>query len=149
MDMLISAYLYEHGNKIIYELDVSKRQLRTFKDNVYKMEEDLRDKLRSEYQNTIKRNLICIETTQRSFQDFKTDISTKIKADILQEQQLIEKTIKRKAFEYKKVKDKSDSKVTTSLYKHRDRLSLILASQYFIMNYKTVTDFIRSLTPFK
>jgi len=116
MDMLISAYLYEHGNKIIYELDVSKRQLRTFKDNVYKMEEDLRDKLRSEYQNTIKRNLIWIETTQRSFQDFKTDISTKIKADILQEQQLIEKTIKRKAFEYKKIKEKSDSKVSTNFY---------------------------------
>ena len=55
--------------------------------------------------------LICIESTQRIFQDFKTDISAKIKADILQEQQLIERTIKCKAFEYKKIKDKGDSKV--------------------------------------
>lgn len=107
MDKLVSAYLYENGNKIIYELDVAKRQLRTFKDNIYKMEEDLRDKLRSEYQNTIRRNLIKIESTKRSFQDFKTDISTKIKADILQQQQLIEKTIKKKAFECKRVDEKA------------------------------------------
>lgn len=103
MDKLISAYLYENGNKIIYELDVAKRQLRTFKDNIYKMEEDCRSKLRDMYQNTIRRNMIQIDSAKRSFIDFKTDISTKIKADILQEQQTIEKTIKRKAFQYQQI----------------------------------------------
>lgn len=103
MDKLVSAYLYENGNKIIYELDVAKRQLRTFKDNIYKMEQDLRDKIRSEYQNTIRRNVIQINSTKRSFNDFKTDISTKIKSDILQEQNFIEKEIKRKAIKYQQI----------------------------------------------
>jgi len=111
MDKLVSAYLYENGNKIIYELDVAKRQLRTFKDNIYKMEKDLRSKIRSEYQNTIRRNLIQIETTQRSFKDFKTDISTKIKSDILQEQNYIEKEIKRKGYLYQQLDKDFDSKV--------------------------------------
>lgn len=106
MDKLVSAYLYENGNKIIYELDVAKRQLRTFKDNIYKMEQDLRDKIRSEYQNTIRRNVIQINTTKRSFNDFKTDISTKIKSDILQEQNFIEKEIKRKAIKYQQIDKK-------------------------------------------
>jgi hypothetical protein len=103
MDKIVSAYLYENGNKIIYELDVAKRQLRTFKDNIYKMEQDLREKISSEYQNTIRRNVIQINSTKRSFNDFKTDISTKIKSDILQEQNYIEKEIKRKGFEYQQV----------------------------------------------
>ena len=113
MDKLVSAYLYENGNKIIYELDVAKRQLRTFKDNIYKMEHDLREKIRNEYQNTIRRNLIQIEATQRSFKDFKTDISTKIKSDILQEQNYIEKEIKRKGFLYQQIDKNSLKKVRT------------------------------------
>lgn len=111
MDKLVSAYLYENGNKIIYELDVAKRQLRTFKDNIFKMEQDLRLKIRSEYQNTIRRNLIQIESTQRSFKDFKTDISTKIKSDILQEQNYIEKEIKRKGYQYQQLSKNLDDKV--------------------------------------
>lgn len=99
MDKLVSAYLFENGNKIIYELDVAKRQLRTFKDNIFKMEEDMRNKVRSEYQNTIRRNILEIESTRSSFKDYKTDISTKIKSDILQQQNTIEKYIKQKAYE--------------------------------------------------
>lgn len=112
MDKLISAYLYEHGNKIIYELDVSKRQLRTFKDNIFKMEHDLREKIKYEYQNTIRKNIIQIESTKRSFMDFKTDISTKIKSDILQAQQKNEKAIKQMAFNAKQTRTKSHSEVT-------------------------------------
>jgi len=112
MDKLTSAYLYENGNKIIYELDVAKRQLRTFKDNIYKMEDDCRIKLRDMYQNTIRKNSIQIESSKRSFLDFKTDISTKIKADILQEQQKIEKMIKQKAFQYQQIDKEKIRKVS-------------------------------------
>ena len=114
MDKLISAYLYEHGNRIIYELDVSKRQLRTFKDNIYKMEHDLRDKIKYEYQNTIRRNMIQIESTKRSFVDFKTDITTKIKSDILQAQQQNEKAIKQMAFDAKQTRAKEYEEVRFS-----------------------------------
>jgi hypothetical protein len=103
MDKLVSAYLYEHGSRLIYELDISKRQLRTFKDNIYKMEHDLRDRLRSEYLGTIRRNIIQIQSTKRSFQDFKDDLTAKMKSDILQAQHKNEKEIKQMAFKTKQI----------------------------------------------
>ncbi len=57
LDKLINSKMYEKGNQLIYELDQVNRQLRLFKDNLYAMESELRSNIRSEFADTLRRNM--------------------------------------------------------------------------------------------
>lgn len=101
LDKLINSKMYEKGNQLIYELDSVNRQLRLFKDNVFAMEKELRIDIRSEFADNLRKNLRDIDTSKNRFNDYKTDVTTKVKADLALEQHKIEKVLKRKAEEFK------------------------------------------------
>lgn len=46
MNKIINTKVFSRGNNLIYELDMSSRQLRMMKDNVYLLEKNLKDKIR-------------------------------------------------------------------------------------------------------
>lgn len=93
--------MYEKGNQLIYELDCVNRQLRLFKDNVFAMEKELRSSIRAEFADQIRRNMRDLDISMKRFNDFKTDVTTKVKADLAQEEHYIQKVIKKKAEEFK------------------------------------------------
>lgn len=67
MDKLINAKLTQKGNQIIYELDISNRELRMLKDNFYLMEKMMRQEIRHEYEKTIQEKDNLIHKFRESF----------------------------------------------------------------------------------
>ena len=49
IDVIVNAKMSAKGNSMIYELDVTNRELRTFKDHYYQMERFMRDEIHKEY----------------------------------------------------------------------------------------------------
>ncbi|CDW83349.1 UNKNOWN [Stylonychia lemnae] len=109
LDKLINSKMYEKGNQLIYELDLVNRQLRLFKDNIFAMERELRSNIRAEFAETLRRNMRDLDTSVNRFKDFKNDVTTKVKADLAQEQYKIEKILKKKAEEFKNISTTSNS----------------------------------------
>lgn len=102
--------MYEKGNQLIYELDLVNRQLRLFKDHLFSMEKELRENIRSEFADTLRRNMQELDTHINKFKDFKADVTTKVKADLASEQHKIEKVLKKKAEEFKNLSNNMDNR---------------------------------------
>lgn len=49
IDVIVNAKMSAKGNSMIYELDVTNRELRTLKDHYYLMERFMRDEIDKEY----------------------------------------------------------------------------------------------------
>ena len=86
---------------MIYELDSVNRQLRLFKDNIFVMEKELKSSIRSEFAETLRRNMRDLDTAVKRFSDFKSDVTNKVKEDITNEQINIKKIIMKKAEQFK------------------------------------------------
>ncbi len=48
-DRMVSAKLMQRGSQLLYDLDLTSRELRTLKDNIHVMERMMRTELRKEY----------------------------------------------------------------------------------------------------
>lgn len=46
LNKIINTKVFSRGNNLIYELDMSTRQLRLMKDNVFSVEKNLKEKIR-------------------------------------------------------------------------------------------------------
>ena len=46
MNKIVNARVFSRGNNLIYELDVTARQLRMLKDHIFLMEKNLTDKIK-------------------------------------------------------------------------------------------------------
>ena len=65
------------------------------------MESELRANIRSEFADTLRRNMRDLDNSIKQFNEFKADVTIKVKADLAQEQFRIEKVLKKKAEEFK------------------------------------------------
>lgn len=50
LDKIINTKVFARGNQMIFELDMSSRQLRMMKDNVFTLEKKLSDKIKLTYE---------------------------------------------------------------------------------------------------
>ena len=82
MDKLVSAKLSQRGTQIIYELDVSNRELRTMKDNFFMMERMMRQELRHEYERAIIERENQMNRYKESFHTYKNDLNNQIKEEV-------------------------------------------------------------------
>jgi hypothetical protein len=46
---MVSAKLMQRGSQLLYDLDLTSRELRTLKDNIHVMERMMRTEVRNEY----------------------------------------------------------------------------------------------------
>jgi hypothetical protein len=53
IDAIINCKMTSQGNQMIYELDVTSRELSTLKDHYYLMERNIREEIRSEFNKAI------------------------------------------------------------------------------------------------
>ena len=129
LDKLINSKMYEKGNQLIYELDSVNRQLRLFKDNIFAMEKELRSNIRAEFAETLRRNMRDLDTSINRFKDFKQDVTTKVKADLAQEQYKIEKILKKKAEEFKNLSTVPSTRASPLKNRHGSILSKSIEEQ--------------------
>lgn len=51
---MVSAKLMQRGSQLLYDLDLTSRELRTLKDNIHVMERMMRAEVKKEYERDIR-----------------------------------------------------------------------------------------------
>jgi hypothetical protein len=82
LDKLVSAKLSQRGSQIVYELDLSSRELRLMKDSVFAMERMMRGELRHEYERFILERENEVARYRASFNGYKDDLNNQIKEEV-------------------------------------------------------------------
>ena len=67
VDAIINAKLSAKGNKMIYEHDMTSRELRCLKDNYYLMEAEMRNEVKLEFSREIATGKHTLKRTQDRF----------------------------------------------------------------------------------
>ena len=78
VDAIINAKLSAKGNKMIYEHDMTSRELRCLKDNYYLMEAEMRNEVKLEFSREIATGKFTLKRTQDRFQEHKDEINTEL-----------------------------------------------------------------------
>lgn len=79
---LVNSQLAQKGTQLIYELDISARQLSEIKDNSKNLENQLVTLIRNEMTSKIQRQRNKILNLEMKFGEFREQVATEIKADI-------------------------------------------------------------------
>jgi len=69
--VIVNAKMSAKGNSMIYELDVTNRELRTLKDHYYLMEKFMRDEINKEYMREMTDKENDIVKNRDNFGDYK------------------------------------------------------------------------------
>lgn len=79
---LVNSQLAQKGTQLIYELDISSRQLSEIKDNSKNLEKQLNSLIRQELTEKINRQKEKILKLEKKFAEFRDEVAQEIKADI-------------------------------------------------------------------
>jgi hypothetical protein len=74
VDAIINAKLSAKGNKMIYEHDMTSRELRVLKDNYYLMESNMRSEIKLEFSRTISLGAKTLKRTKDRFEEHKKEV---------------------------------------------------------------------------
>lgn len=78
IDVIVNTKMSAKGNQMIYELDVTNRELRTLKDHYYLMERFMKEEVRKEFQKELSVKNNKISGLQEDFGVYKKKIQTEI-----------------------------------------------------------------------
>lgn len=120
----------EKGAAIIYELDITHRELRMLKDNYYLMEKMMREEIQKQFIDEITEKDYLIRKYREGFDEYKIRVNKGISSEVYNEITTIEKRVKARATVYKmtdikSVKDKmtllQDAEKQKGVYKPMDQ----------------------------
>ena len=74
IDVIVNAKMSAKGNSMIYELDVTNRELRTLKDHYYLMEKFMRDEINKEYMKEMNEQENEIVKNRDNFGNYKVQM---------------------------------------------------------------------------
>lgn len=82
MTKVISTKVFAKGNMLIYEQDHTVRQLRLIKDNVFMMEDKLKEKIRLNFDKDLEQARLELLESRKKFSEYQTTLNSHMKADI-------------------------------------------------------------------
>lgn len=100
MNKIVNARVFSGGNNLIYELDVTARQLRMLKDHIFFMEKNLTEKIRLCYDRELDRAKIKVADYNKQFQEYQDKVYAKIDSMVSEETNNIRDTMKKKEAYY-------------------------------------------------
>lgn len=103
LDNLISAKLFEKGNQLIYQLDCTSRILILFKQTVFGLETELRNKILGEQAQKFRLQKDELDNALERFAEYKKHIQGIVQVDFGEGAEALEKAIKLKAEEAKEI----------------------------------------------
>ena len=107
IDKIINAKMTEKGASIIYELDITHRELRMLKDNYYLMERMMREEIQRQFIDEITEKDYLIKKYREGFDEYKTRVNKGISSEVYNEITTIENRVKARATVYKQTDIKS------------------------------------------
>lgn len=91
MDNLINAKLFEKGNQLIYQLDNTSRLLILFKQTMFGLENQIRDKILGEQHQKFKLQKDEFDCAIERFNDYKNHIKNIVAVDFEDKRDRLEK----------------------------------------------------------
>lgn len=82
LNKIVNTKVFAKGNNLVYELDHSNRQLRLVKDNIYEMEDKLKDKVRLAYDKDLDQTRRELAEVRKKFAEYQVTLNSHVKADI-------------------------------------------------------------------
>ena len=107
MNQAINARVFSRGNNLIYELDVTARQLRMLKDHIFLLEKNLTEKIRLCYDRELDQTRMQLADIRRQFCEYQESVSAQIKARVREEAHSIDGVMKGKAEKFKDLEVKT------------------------------------------
>lgn len=101
IDKIINAKMTEKGASIIYELDITHRELRMLKDNYYLMERMMREEIQRQFIDEITEKDYLIKKYREGFKEYKERVNKGISSEVYDEITTIEERVKARANVYK------------------------------------------------
>ena len=119
MNKIVNTKVFSRGNNLIYELDMTNRQLRLLKDNIFLLEKNLTEKIKLCYDRELDQTRIQLTDIVKKFKDHRETVKYSIEANVRQEINTIDSTMKHKANIYKDLKQKTDKETKLEEFKNK------------------------------
>lgn len=82
IDRLVNTQLSQKGNQLIYDLDMSNRQLRELRDHLTLLEKHLREEIHKEYKEEVENKAYEIEKLRQDFKSYRDEMRAQLKSDV-------------------------------------------------------------------
>lgn len=107
MNKIINTKVFSRGNNLIYELDMTNRQIRLIKDNIFLLEKNLTEKIKLCYDRELDQTRMLLSDFRKQFSEYQQSVSAKIRAEVREEVNTIDGVMKKKANHYKDLGQKT------------------------------------------
>ena len=82
MNKIINTKVFSRGNNLVYELDLTTRQLRLIKDNIFLLEKNLTDKIKLCYETELDTTKVNLSKQTKGLQDYQEKVKEDITAEV-------------------------------------------------------------------
>lgn len=96
IDVIVNAKMSHKGNEMIYELDVTSRELRSLKDHYYLMEKYLREEITHEFQREMQEKDNKIKSLSDNFNNFRSEMQTDLQKQCANEIMALDEVAKKR-----------------------------------------------------
>ena len=101
MNKIVNTKVFSRGNNLVYELDMTTRQLRLIKDNVFLMEKNLTEKIKLCYEKELDMTRVALKNVQLGLTDYQKTVEQTVKAEVREHVNKIDTVMKKMANKYK------------------------------------------------
>jgi len=98
---IVNTKVFSKGNTLVHELDHTNRQMRLLKDNVFRLEDRLTEKIRLCYDRELDEARASLSDIRKQFTEYQDTVSAMVKAKVRDETNNIDGVMKSKAEKFK------------------------------------------------
>lgn len=120
LDKIIRTKVFSRGKQLVYELDLSARQLRLLKENVFQMEKRLSDQIYVSFERELNQTRMELSECRKKFAEYQTAMATVVNADVRENINSIDAIMKGKAEVFKDL----NRTVPRASYSHQTTINI-------------------------
>lgn len=109
LNKIINTKVFSRGNNLIYELDMSTRQLRLMKDNVFSVEKNLKEKIRLYFDKDLEQTRVLLSEQKRKFAGYKETLNSHMRENVTANINHIDAVMKERVESYKDAHNEQDT----------------------------------------
>ena len=82
LNKIINTKVFSRGNNLIYELDMSTRQLRLMKDNVFGLEKAIKETMRLYFDKDLQQTRTLLTEQKRKFKEYQLTLNSYMRENV-------------------------------------------------------------------
>lgn len=116
LNKIVNTKVFSRGNNLIYELDMTNRQMRLLKDNIFLLENRLTEKIKLCYDRELDQTRMQLVDIRQQFREFSESVGAQVKARVREEVNKIDGVMKDTANRFKDLERKTNQQKAFEKY---------------------------------